>query len=181
MALVESHMLPLGTPLPSLKTLEIINGYTLPETQSDLTVLAVICNHCPYVIHIIEAFSAALNTLQSKGIQTIAISSNNIVTHPQDAPEYMAEFSTQHEFTFPYAYDATQEIAKALMAECTPDFFVFHKTEGLIYRGQFCDSRIGNDIAPSGQSLLNAIDTYSTSKQIVSEQKPSIGCSIKWK
>lgn len=181
MALIESSMLPLGTPLPRLNTLEITNGYALPETQSDLTVLAVICNHCPYVIHIIEAFSDVLNKLQSQGIQTIAVSSNNIVTHPQDSPEHMAAISKQNGFNFPYAYDATQEIAKALMAECTPDFFVFHKTEGLIYRGQFCDSRVGNDLEPSGASLIEAIQKFNLSKQLVSEQKPSIGCSIKWK
>jgi peroxiredoxin len=181
MALVESYMLPLGTPIPNMNSLAVTNDFSLPDKQSDLTVVTVICNHCPYVIHIVEAFARVMNQLQSEDIHVVAISSNNIDTHPQDAPEKMAEFSKQYGFNFPYAYDASQEIAKALMAECTPDFFVFHKTEGLIYRGQFCDSRIGNDIVPSGKSLIEAIEIYNNTKQVVSEQKPSIGCSIKWK
>jgi peroxiredoxin len=181
MALVESHMLPLGTSLPNIESLAITNGIDLPKTQSELTVLAVICNHCPYVIHIIESFANVFNQLQNTGINAIAISSNNVETHPQDAPEHMNTFAKQYGFSFPYAYDATQAVAKELMAECTPDFYVFHKTNGLIYRGQFCDSRIGNDILPSGKSLLVAIETYLATQQLVAEQKPSIGCSIKWK
>lgn len=181
MALVESFMLPLGTALPDLAGLEITNGKALPKQHSELTVISVICNHCPYVIHIAEAFAKVLNQLHASGINCVAISSNNIATHPQDAPDKMADFSAEHKFVFPYGYDASQNIAKSLMAECTPEFYVFHKTEGLIYRGEFCDSRIGNNIAPSGKSVLKAIELYTTSQTILTEQKPSMGCSIKWK
>lgn len=181
MALVESYMLPLGTPLPGLDQLEVTNRISIPKEQSELTVVAVICNHCPYVIHIAETLASTFNQLQASGVNCIAISSNNVETHPQDAPEKMAEFSSQHQFAFPYAYDATQELAKYLMAECTPEFYVFHKTQGLIYRGEFCESRMGNSIAPSGKSLLQAIELHKLTNEIVADQKPSIGCSIKWK
>ena len=118
---------------------------------------------------------------QKKGIQFIAISSNDIENYPQDAPELMQEVAKKEGYTFPYLYDASQEVAKAYDAACTPDFYLFDAQLQLVYRGQLDDSRPGNNIPLTGNDLQNAMDALLTGSPVSADQKPSIGCNIKWK
>ena len=180
MALIESSMLDLGSPIPNTTSLEITNGLNLSLPKKGLMAIAVICNHCPFVVHIAEKLAEVFNALEQQGIVCLAVSANDVIHYPQDAPEKMNEFAQKYGFNFPYAYDDSQEFAKALKAECTPDFYIFDAEKGLIYRGEFCPSRPNNGIPVTGKSLLNAIDAHGANT-IISEQKPSIGCSIKWK
>lgn len=180
MALVESSTLKLHSPIPNLSALQICNGKEI-KTNSDILAVAIICNHCPFVLHIAEKFAEVFNEFTTQGIDCLAISANDIKSHPEDAPDKMAEFSKAYGFTFTYAYNADQSIAKELKAECTPEFFLFSREKGLFYRGQFDDSRPNNDIAPSGSNIKAALEAYKNNNEILDEQKASIGCSIKWK
>lgn len=173
-------MLDLGSGIPSIAILETCNGKSITVPKKGLLVIAVICNHCPFVVHIADKLSEVFNALEKSGIPCLAVSSNDIEHYPQDAPDKMSEFSKQYNFEFPYAYDASQNFAKDLKAECTPDFYIFDAEKGLIYRGEFCPSRPNNGIPVTGNSLLHAIEEFGNNT-ITSEQKPSIGCSIKWK
>lgn len=145
------------------------------------TVVLFICNHCPFVIHINEALVAIANDYQKQGINFIAISSNDVVNYPQDSPDKMKTIAAQHNYPFPYLYDATQEIAHAYNAACTPDIFLFDKNLQIFYHGQLDDSRPGNGIPVTGKDLKNAMDLLLQEKKYTDIQKPSIGCSIKWK
>ena len=138
-------------------------------------------NHCPYVHHVIEEVLMIANDYRVQGIGIIVISSNDILNYPLDAPELMTEFAFENNFEFPYLYDETQEVAKAYGAACTPDFFLFDTQDKLVYRGQLDDSRPGNNLALSGNDLRGAIDGVLYNRTINPIQKPSIGCSIKWK
>lgn len=179
-----SNMLPLGTRAPSFSLLDTLSQekIDLAELKGDRgTLIIFICNHCPFVIHVIETVSQIAQEYQTKGINTIAISSNDIVNYPQDAPGLMTKFAERYGFTFPYLFDDTQEVAKAYQAACTPDFFLFDKNLELVYRGQLDDSRPGNGIPVTGKDLKNAMNQLLAGKEIASHQKPSIGCNIKWK
>jgi thiol-disulfide isomerase/thioredoxin len=140
-----------------------------------------ICNHCPFVLHVIDEVVKVANDYRVQGIGVMAISSNDVVQYPQDGPAEMAEFALEHKIGFPYLYDETQEVAKAFDAACTPDFYLFDKSDKLFYRGQLDDSRPGNNIPLSGSDLRNAIDALIYNRVIAEPQKPSIGCNIKWK
>jgi peroxiredoxin len=184
MALTPSNMLPLGTEAPhfelwdsvsdSIKTLNNLKG-------SKGTLVMFICNHCPFVIHINTTLVTLANTLQKKGINTIAISSNNVERYPQDGPEQMRIHAAEQNYPFPYLYDETQYIAKTYDATCTPDFFLFDSNLKLVYRGQLDASRPGNGIPVDGDDLINASHCLIENIENTRQQKPSIGCSIKWK
>lgn len=183
MSLTPSNMLPLGTKAPDFTLMDAVSDKML--ALSDLkgengTVIAFICNHCPFVVHVNPELSKVAKAYTKKGIQFIAISSNDVHNYPLDAPHLMKEKAKEEAYIFPYLYDETQEIAKAYDAACTPDFYFFDSALKLAYRGQLDNSRPGNEIPLSGTDLRNAIDASLEGKAIDVLQKPSIGCNIKW-
>jgi hypothetical protein len=140
-----------------------------------------ICNHCPFVHHVLDEILMIAHDYRVHGIGMVAISSNDAEKYPQDGPEMMSEFAFKNGISFPYLYDETQEVAKAFDAACTPDFFLFDTNDKLVYRGQLDDSRPGNGIPLSGTDLRNAIDSLIYNRPFTDPQKPSLGCGIKWK
>jgi peroxiredoxin len=183
MALVTSTMLPLGTEAPA---------FNLPDAQGkpvsisdfeDAPALLVVfmCNHCPYVKHIRESFVQLVKEYQAKGVAVVGINANDVEAFPDDSPEYMARDAETYGYTFPYLYDQTQDVARTYQAACTPDFFLFDKGRGLAYRGQMDSSRPGNDKALTGEDLRAALDAVLAGGAVSPQQKPSMGCSIKWK
>lgn len=184
MAATPSNMMPLGAQAPSFKLPDTISGkiISLDEiTPEKALVIMFICNHCPYVLHIIDKFAEIGRTYQEKGVKFVAISSNDVVQYPQDGPEKMKDFAKAHGFTFPYLFDESQDVAKIYMAACTPDLYVFNASLECVYRGQFDESRPKNDIPVSGNHLLNALDATIAGEKVDPDQKPSLGCNIKWK
>jgi thiol-disulfide isomerase/thioredoxin len=145
------------------------------------TVIMFICNHCPFVIHVNPELVNIANDYQQKGIGFIAINSNDVENYPQDGPELMTQHAKDNKYPFSYLYDENQEVAKAYKAACTPDFFLFNEDLELVYRGQLDDSRPGNDNPLDGKDLRNALDSLLRNTRINNNQKPSIGCNIKWK
>ncbi|HVS63752.1 MAG TPA: thioredoxin family protein [Thermoanaerobaculia bacterium] len=140
-----------------------------------------ICNHCPFVKHLRSALADFGRAYQARGLAIYAISSNDVTSHPEDAPEKMAEEARRVGYTFPYLYDESQEVAKAYKAACTPDFFLFDQDRRLVYRGQFDDSRPGNGRPVTGSDLRAAADALLEGRKVSSQQRPSVGCNIKWK
>ena len=140
-----------------------------------------ICNHCPFVIHVNDALIKMANEYQQKGINFIAISSNEIENYPQDAPEFMKKVANNLSYPFHYLFDETQEVAKNYAAACTPDFYAFDKELKSIYHGQLDDSRPGNGKPVTGINLRNSLDNLIEKKAVIENQKPSMGCGIKWK
>lgn len=183
MSAVESTMLELGTKAPDF-TLPIVTGGTLDlgkySSKSKGTVIAFICNHCPYVKHINVALVELANKYIQQGIAFIAISSNDIEKYPQDGPDEMAKHVNKEGYPFPYLFDETQEVAKAYKAACTPDFFLFNEEGKLYYRGQFDGSRPGSDNSSTGIDLQKAIEALLSGDEPLENQIPSIGCNIKW-
>jgi len=184
MAETPSRMIPLGTKAVDFILPDTVTGkkMSLKELSSDTaTVIMFICNHCPFVKHIQSELVRLANEYIPKGISFIAISSNDVEKYPADAPDYMNEVAQRFSFPFPYLYDETQEIARAYDAACTPDFYIFDKDLSLAYRGQLDDSRPGNNIPITGKDIRSALDQILKGKSVSDEQKPSIGCNIKWK
>jgi peroxiredoxin len=184
MAQTASKMLPLGTLAPKfrLKDTNSSNHFSYDDLKGNRgTLVMFICNHCPFVIHVIDEIVRVANDYRVQGIGFIAISSNDAVQYPQDAPMMMTEFAYKNKIDFPYLYDESQEVAKAFDAACTPDFFLFDAQDKLFYRGQLDDSRPNNGIPLSGNDLRSAIDAIIYNRTLASPQKPSIGCNIKWK
>ena len=185
MARTPSNMIDLGTKAPEfyLKDTESnTEWFSFADLKGEKgTLVFFICNHCPFVHHVIDEVVRIANDYRVQGIGIIAISSNDVVNYPQDSPELMTEFAFENNFEFPYLYDEAQEVAKAYHAACTPDFYLFDKQDQLIYRGQLDDSRPGNGIPLSGSDLRGAIDGVLYNRSINPNQKPSIGCNIKWK
>ncbi len=188
MSAVNSYMLPLGTSVPDFR-LPDASRRDFPAKvyspadfkEAPALLIAVICNHCPYVRHVIDAFSALAGEYRKKGLAVVAISPNDVTAYPEDAPENMAAFAAEHGFTFPYLYDDNQETAAAFQAACTPDFYLFDGNRRLAYRGRMDDSSPGNGRPVTGADLRAALDAVLAGKPAPAEQKPSIGCSIKWK
>lgn len=183
MVMTASTMLELGTLAPD---------FSLPDTEGNIVSLGdfkdalaflviFMCNHCPFVKHVLKPMVELIKEYQEKGVTVVGINSNDVVNYPEDRPEMMAKISKEAGFTFPYLYDETQEVAKAYHAACTPDFFLFDGERKLVYRGQMDDSRPGNNAPITGADLRGALDAVLKGKQIPTEQKPSIGCNIKWK
>jgi peroxiredoxin len=183
MAETASTMLPLGTSAPD---------FSLPDPSGKLVSLndfkdarallvAFICNHCPYVKHIQKQFASLAKEYQARGVGVVAINSNDVESYPEDRPEKMAEEIKQAGYTFPYLYDESQQVAKAYRAACTPDLYLFDRDHRLVYRGQFDDSRPGNARPVSGADLRTALDAVLAGGAVPGNQKPSVGCNIKWK
>ena len=179
-----STMLPLGTKTPDFSLEDAVSGNKISlDTFTDKKALLVmfICVHCPFVKHLQDALAAVGKEYVDKGLGVVAISSNDITTHPGDAPDKMKEMAATLGFKFPFCYDESQEVAKAYTAACTPDFFLFDSNNTLVYRGQFDDSRPGNDVPVTGKDLKAAIEEVLLDRKVDTQQKPSIGCNIKWK
>ena len=140
-----------------------------------------ICNHCPFVVAVKEELARLGRDYGSRGVDLIAISSNDIDSHPQDAPPHMKRFAADNGFTFPYLYDASQEVAKAYRAACTPDFFLFDEQRKLLYRGQLDGARPGNGVTSDGKDLRAALDALLAGEAVNEAQRASMGCNIKWK
>lgn len=177
-------MLELGTEAPDFKLFDTVNNQLVSLRDFDNAkglLVVFMCNHCPYVQHILEGFVEAVRDLQQKGIGVVAISSNDVENYPDDSPVKMASLAREHQFTFPYLYDGTQEVAKAYRAACTPDFFLFDEKNSLVYRGQFDDSRPGSDVPVTGKDLRAAVSQLLEDGTPLEDQKPSMGCNIKWK
>jgi peroxiredoxin len=175
-------MIALGAKLPAFSLPDTTSGKIISSADYAGKPLAVafICNHCPYVLHIAGAFAAFAKDYQAKGLAIVAISANDVTTHPQDGPDKMKAFAKLRGFSFPYLYDETQKTAQAYQAMCTPDFFLFDKAGKLAYRGQFDDTRPGKG-TPTGADLRAAADAVLAGHAPSAAQKPSIGCNIKWK
>lgn len=177
-------MLPLGTTAPEFSLMDTVTDKTvnLQALKGEKgTVIMFICNHCPFVKHVNPEIVKLAATYQKEGVGFIAISSNDVENYPQDAPDLMKENAKREGYTFPYLYDATQETAKAYDAACTPDFYLFDANLKLVYRGQLDDSRPGNGIPLTGNDLRKALDAMLSGQPIDEDQKPSLGCNIKWK
>ena len=179
----QSTMLPLGTVAPEFRLPDPQGKEVSSQDFSGAPALLVVfmCNHCPYVKHIRSAFADFAKEYQAKGAAIVGISSNDVETFPEDGPEKMAEEIRSAGYTFPYLYDESQDVAKAYRAACTPDFFLFDRDRRLVYRGQFDDSRPSSGRPVTGVDLRAALDAVLAGRPVSPEQKPSIGCSIKWK
>lgn len=184
MSATPSTMLPLGTQAPEFSLPDPVSSepVKLANLSVDKGLLVMfICNHCPYVLHILDELVNVSREYQQKGVTFVAISSNDVKAYPADSPDKMKELAEERNFPFPYLYDESQDIARAYQAACTPDFFLFNGEKKLVYRGQFDASRPGNDTPVSGKDIRNALDALIESKTISADQTPSIGCNIKWK
>ena len=183
MALTYSSMLELNSKIPHFKLKNVLDDkiYTSTSLSNEKpSLIMIICNHCPYVIHYHEELKR-MNSDFGDTIDFIAINSNDIINYPQDGPELMTQHAKDNKYPFSYLYDENQEVAKAYKAACTPDFFVFDKNKELVYRGQLDDSRPGNDIPLNGKDIREVFESIINSRSITINQKPSIGCNIKWK
>lgn len=184
MALTPSNMLPLGTKAPDFKLVDTKddNEKSLDELKGEVgTLVMFICNHCPFVIHVNEELVRLAHDYKSQGIHLIAISSNDVVNYPQDGPDKMKQHATENGYNFPYLYDETQDVARAYDAACTPDFFLFDEDLILVYAGQLDDSRPGNGKPVTGKDIRTAMEALIQNSPIDPNQKPSMGCNIKWK
>ena len=185
MALTPSTMLPLGTKAPDFNLIDTSNNnhrVTLADVRGEKgTVVMFICNHCPFVVHVNHELVRLANDYHVTGFGFVAISSNDAEQYPQDGPEAMRENADKNNYPFPYLYDETQEVAKAYDAACTPDLYLFDAELKLVYRGQLDNSRPGNGIPVNGRDLREAMDNILNNNPQREDQKPSIGCNIKWK
>ncbi len=183
MAVTASTMLTLGTSAPDFSLPDTEGNLVSAKDFKDAPALLVIflCNHCPFVKHVLGGLTGLIKVYQAKGVAVVGINSNDVGDYPEDRPEMMAKLAEEKEFTFPYLYDETQDVAKAYHAACTPDFFLFDKARKLVYRGQMDDSRPGNNIPVTGADLRAALDAVLEGKPVPAKQKPSMGCNIKWK
>ena len=183
MVATNSTMLPLGTKAPEF-SLPDTEGKTvsLSDFKDARAVLIIfMCNHCPFVKHIINELVKLIKEYQRKGVAAAGYQFKHVESHPEDSPEMMAKTVKEKGFTFAYLYDETQEVAKAYKAACTPDFFLFDKDGKLVYRGQMDDSRPGNGVPVTGKDLRAALDAVLKGGKVPAKQKPSMGCNIKWK
>lgn len=181
---MESVMLPLGTPAPPFELRDVVSGktYTLDSFAGKSALLIMfICRHCPYVVHVQEELARIGRDYGNTALGIVAISSNDPIGYPDDAPPKLKEMAEQLRFSFPFCFDETQDTAKAYRAACTPDFYLFDSARQLVYRGQLDDSRPGSNKPVTGHDLRVAIDAVLAGKPTTSQQRPSIGCSIKWK
>jgi peroxiredoxin len=184
MAKTLSTMLALGTPAPDFSLPDVTTGraVTLASFSGEKALLVMfICRHCPFVKHVQHELARLGADYRGRGLGIVAISANDVANHPDDAPEHLKEMAAELGFAFPVCYDETQQVAKAFSAACTPDFFLFDKGRKLVYRGQLDDSRPDSGIPVTGRDLRAAIDATISGLPVAADQRPSVGCNIKWK
>lgn len=184
MVLTPSTMMPLGTVAPDFSLQDTVSGdiRSLAELKSGTaTVIVFMCNHCPFVKHILDQLVTVAREYTAKGVSFIAINANDVENYPEDSPEKMKELAAALDFPFPYLFDEAQDVAKAYQAACTPDFFIFDQDLKCVYRGQFDASRPGNTVPPTGEDITTVLEALLAGKPAPQDQKPSIGCNIKWK
>jgi peroxiredoxin len=184
MAATPSTMLELGTRAPDFRLPDTTTGKMvgLGDFEDTPALLVIfLCNHCPYVKHVRAGLAELARDFQAKGVGVVGISANDVRAHPADSPQMMAQEAKEAGYTFPYLYDESQEVAKAYSAACTPDFFLFDRDKRLVYRGQMDGSRPGNGVPVTGADVRVALDAVLGGKPAPAEQKPSIGCNIKWR
>jgi peroxiredoxin len=178
-----SEMVVLGTKAPHFNLPDTAGKMvSLKDFETSPALLVVfMCNHCPFVKHILTGLVELIKQYQPKGVAVVGINSNDVDSFPEDSPEMMRKIAREKGFTFPYLFDEYQKVAKAYHAACTPDFFLFDKNRKLVYRGQMDDSRPGNNVPVTGADLRAALDAVLEGSSVNPEQKPSMGCNIKWK
>ncbi len=183
MARTPSTMLALGTSAPdfALPEPKTGNNVRLADFAGQPLLVVFACNHCPFVLHILEEFAAVAKTYQDRGLATVMINANDVANYPDDSPDKMVELADSYDFSFPYLYDETQQAAQAYQAACTPDLYLFDADHELVYRGQFDDARPGNGQPVTGADLIAACDALLNQETVPEPQKPSMGCNIKWK
>jgi thiol-disulfide isomerase/thioredoxin len=184
MARTPSTMVALGTRLPPFSLPDPLTGRVVSATDvagPKGTLVMFLCNHCPFVKHVLPGIASVASRAVSRGVGVVAISSNDVVAHPDDAPTLMKDLARAQGWAFPYLFDETQDVAKAFRAACTPDFFLFDAAARLVYRGQLDGSRPGNDVPVTGADLRAAIDALADDMAVPAEQRPSLGCNIKWR
>lgn len=182
MARTASNMMALGTIAPDFTLPDVVTGKQVSlQPKQIATLVMFICNHCPFVKHIQNQLVSLGKDYIAKGVNIIAINANDAVNYPDDAPDKMKSIAEALGYNFPYLYDETQEVAKAYQAACTPDFYVFDQTLRCVYRGQLDDSRPGSEVPVTGKDIRAALDALLAGKSVNEEQKPSLGCNIKWK
>jgi thiol-disulfide isomerase/thioredoxin len=184
MAETLSTMLPLGTALPAFSLTDTVSGRTVTSRDAagaNGTLVMFICNHCPFVKHVLPELERLVAYYALQGIGVVAINSNDLATYPQDGPDAMKELAITRRWTFPFLFDDAQEVAKAFGAACTPDFFAFDAQARLAYRGRLDASRPGGDAPLTGADLRAALDAILAGRAPAADQKPSVGCGIKWK
>ena len=178
-----STMLEIGTRAPDFTLPDPASGHQVGRADFDDIPLLVVfaCNHCPYVLHILDSFTEFANQAKQQGLGVVMINSNDVAGYPADSPENMAALAERQGFEFPYLYDESQQVARAYRAACTPDFFLFDAAHRLVYRGQYDASRPRNSAAVDGRDLKAAVDAVLEDREIPAEQIPSVGCNIKWR
>ena len=184
MAAVPSRMIALGSPLPSFALPDVVSGEVVTDARlraAPVSVVAFICNHCPYVVHVQPELVRLGHDLVARGVAMVAISSNDVTAYPEDGPEQMAALARRLGFAFPYLYDESQAVALAFQAACTPDLYVFDGAATLAYRGQLDASRPGNARPLDGADLRAAVEALLVGGRPAAEQRPSLGCSLKWR
>jgi peroxiredoxin len=183
MALTPSTMLPLGTPLPAFRLPDPSGKLVASDDFAGAPALLVmiLCNHCPYVKHVADGIARFARDYAPKGLAMVAICANDAAKYPDDAPARMAEEAQRRGYVFPYLYDESQAVAKAFRAACTPEFYLFDRERRLAYRGQLDDSRPGNRVPVTGADLRAAADAVLAGRPPPADQKPSVGCNVKWK
>jgi len=182
MVATPSTMLELGTKAPYFQLSDYNRkSYSIADFKDKPLLIIFMCNHCPYVRHVISKLSELIKGYKRRGVSVVAINSNDVESYPADSPAKMRIFAAENSFSFPYLYDETQEVAKKYNAACTPDFFLFNSDHVLVYRGQMDNSRPGNNVPVTGENLTEAIECLLDGKEMPTIQKPSMGCNIKWK
>ena len=178
-----STMLEIGSQAQDFSLPEPASGrqLSLDDYKGKPLLVVFSCNHCPYVLHIIDSFTEFANQAQTRGLAVVMINSNDVAGYPADSPEKMIQLAQRQGFEFPYLYDESQQVASAYRAACTPDFFLFDSSHRLVYRGQYDGSRPGNNVAVSGSDLRSAVDALLSGGDIPVDQIPSVGCNIKWR
>lgn len=184
MAETPSTMLPLGTKMPAFSLEDAVTGKTVTDRDAagaKATLVMFICNHCPFVKHVLDEITRLAGDYIPKGVAVVAVNSNDVASYPDDHPDEMKKLAAKKGWQFPFLFDDTQEAAKTFKAACTPDFFLFGPEGKLVYRGQLDDSRPGSKIPVTGMDLRAALDAVLSGRPAAKEQRPSIGCNIKWK
>ena len=184
MAVESTKDMPLGSAAPDFALPDTVSGRTIrlaDYAASPALLVTFICNHCPYVIHIRPSLVQFAREYQPRGLAIVAINANDPQTHPQDSPEQMTVEAKKSGFSFPYLFDQSQQTAKAFHAVCTPEFYLFDSQERLVYRGRFDASRPSSQVPVTGAELRAAADAVLAQRPVPADQKPSVGCSIKWR